>query len=559
MHLVQSLAAGINGAANGYATLVARGTSTPVTYYLDFEASQPVASTLAGVPLDANGGLVAYVNQLVDVKVYDVTGALLREFVAGDNATAVEVISQSFTGASYTDGSSGTSKPTTLQAVLDRWLTSAGEPDFNVAVGGVSTTLQIAVAGLAGLFFNVKSYGAIGDGVADDAVAIQAAITAAAVLGGIVFFPAGTYRYTAAITVPVGVSVLGVPQGGSKILIDNPAVVFAWVFSGGGNGSRTVSGLTFGATNQNYLGYFARVTGAGTSVDFANCKFGDDAFSKGPHCNVNATGQSSRVTFTRCSFYQGSTFGCLDASGTGRILADDCDFALTLVGAYSGTMISVVDGLQVRDSRFDVSTATSGAPVYISFAPATWAGCVFSGNRFTGNFAAPPTALMNTLATPFFDCSEYGNSFGDQLSGFAPTNIIAYGYTTPGFAVISNFPNLSFHGSRCGTTETFPANNTAALVTHPERYGRTWITRTTTAAQTINPVVGKQGDRWLLMILNSAGGACTITAGTHMALDTSLGASFTVANGATYCIEFEFMPNAGLTGMWFQIAGKSST
>ena len=42
--------------------------------------------------------------------------------------------------------------------------------------------------------FNVKKYGAIGDGVTDDAPAIQRAIDAAQVSGGCVFFPQGKYR-----------------------------------------------------------------------------------------------------------------------------------------------------------------------------------------------------------------------------------------------------------------------------------------------------------------------------------------------------------------------------
>ncbi len=52
--------------------------------------------------------------------------------------------------------------------------------------------------------FNVKSFGAIGDGVADDAVAIGLAITAAA--GATVLFTSGTYDTTGNITVPAGVT-----------------------------------------------------------------------------------------------------------------------------------------------------------------------------------------------------------------------------------------------------------------------------------------------------------------------------------------------------------------
>lgn len=62
--------------------------------------------------------------------------------------------------------------------------------------------------------FNIKaSYlslpGAAGNDSADDGPAIQRAINAAAALGGIVFFPAGTYKLESGLTVPSGVILEG--------------------------------------------------------------------------------------------------------------------------------------------------------------------------------------------------------------------------------------------------------------------------------------------------------------------------------------------------------------
>lgn len=49
--------------------------------------------------------------------------------------------------------------------------------------------------------FNVMAYGAVGDGMADDTAAIQAAINAAMDwLGGVIYFPGGTYRITSGLT-----------------------------------------------------------------------------------------------------------------------------------------------------------------------------------------------------------------------------------------------------------------------------------------------------------------------------------------------------------------------
>jgi len=76
---------------------------------------------------------------------------------------------------------------------------------------------------------NVKDFGAVGDGIADDTAAIQAAIDSLPDPGGIVFFPAGVYKVTSTIQVGNGTDIsLSTKNGvhligsGSKILYDGP-------------------------------------------------------------------------------------------------------------------------------------------------------------------------------------------------------------------------------------------------------------------------------------------------------------------------------------------------
>jgi len=66
------------------------------------------------------------------------------------------------------------------------------------------------------LVYNVKTYGAVGDGVTDDTAAITAA-AAAALTGGIVFFPPGTYKTTSTITINKSITLVGSGMGTSII------------------------------------------------------------------------------------------------------------------------------------------------------------------------------------------------------------------------------------------------------------------------------------------------------------------------------------------------------
>lgn len=78
----------------------------------------------------------------------------------------------------------------------------------------------------ASWYFNVKDYGALGDGEADDSGAIQKAIDECAKTGGIVYLPAGMYRMKSGVQVKLGVQVVGET---------NPAETDPWLRDGNVN------------------------------------------------------------------------------------------------------------------------------------------------------------------------------------------------------------------------------------------------------------------------------------------------------------------------------------
>jgi len=67
-----------------------------------------------------------------------------------------------------------------------------------------------------GQYFNVKAYGAKGDGVTDDTASIKSAFAAAAA-GGTIFFPPGTYLVTSSITIISNTTIQGAGMGATVI------------------------------------------------------------------------------------------------------------------------------------------------------------------------------------------------------------------------------------------------------------------------------------------------------------------------------------------------------
>jgi hypothetical protein len=550
MQLIAPLAAGVRGAEIGSATLVQRGTATVAVYYRDFEATQQF--TTSPITLDSNGSTVLYVDQLVDVVVRNSDGVTVREFVAGDAASSVEVISRSFTGTSYTDGTTGASKPTNLATVMDKWYASAGTTDWKVLFNGVPTNLSSA---FSSTFFNVVAYGAVGNGVADDRSAIVAAQAAAtAVVGGIVFFPPGTYRITSAISLAASVTWLGGGGKSSKIAIDSAVGAGSLTLPGNAIGATSkVSGIWFGAINGVAPGTLVSGSAASSGeFDFEDCLFGIDALCINPCYAAAGTVSALKVSFTRCYMRTVAGASQLVAQlGAGRLTMRDCDII-----TVQGTCVSLVqcdDGAVFDGNRFDASACTVAFTRYITMAPTSYGAVLLTNNQFAANFTIACTAIFNTLAAPNRDCLESGNTFGDMTQ--TPNGCTPYEYVTDGYATIGagNF-ETGGHMTRYSRQENYNPAAAAGQSVNPKAYGTTSIYRTVGAALAVNATKGSMGDRWTLHVFNATGGALTVNPGTNVIFDPAIAAP--VVNPAGFLeMQLQWLPDAAGLATW-RLVGK---
>lgn len=548
MQAIDALVTGIVGAESGSVKMYSRGTVMPAVYYTDFEASQ--SFNTYPIPLSSYGATVVYVDEIVDIEVYNDQGVQVRSFTAGEAAPAVEVISQSFTGTRYSDGLVGVAQPTTLQNVLDEWTLSAGTTDWYVIpTGGTRMTLSAATSALQGLFFNVKSYGALGNGAADDFTPITSAITAATALGGIVFFPPGTYRSSAAIALAANVSLMGCGPGATKVAFDD-AAANGFVVAAGAIGTMTrIMGIWIGSVGS--LGTGALVnTNAGCRLEVYDCLLGNDN-TRGLLANCSSTfNANALVRFTRCTLVSQSSFAnALVNAGGSRTAFRDCEFALGASAiAAPVAYVAFATNVLFDGCRFSGGAAGFvGSPVYIRATPASAqdvtivANCSFEGYAF-----GSATALQNDSATPNWDFVETNNRFG--------AGVVKYVYGTDGY--VSLLAQTRSHGSR--GIEAYAAITAASLVVDAKANEYTTVARTSGAALNLDTTKGSQGDEWTLQIANSSGGLLTVTPNSANILLDSLAANFTIANGVARTIKFRWQL-FGAVGRWTQVSPSTVT
>ncbi|MBB6404745.1 glycoside hydrolase family 55 protein [Arthrobacter sp. AZCC_0090] len=226
---------------------------------------------------------------------------------------------------------------------------------LSVLSGFNSGTAQAAVSApaLTGvlkgeLVVNVRDYGAVGDGIADDTASVQAAINA----GGISYFPPGTYKVSRLAAVSgmhlLGAATVGLGRSRLRASVGN---IFGTAASGV-YGTKVV-GLVF----DSFGGGGDLFTGVWSLGKFEDCCF--IQYQSGASC-FNVTGWIDMLTI-RCTFdhIETATVPTFKAvSGTGD-LAQSSFLAsrFTNSGNYSihleATDGTVVENFSVRDTNFE--------------------------------------------------------------------------------------------------------------------------------------------------------------------------------------------------------------
>ena len=169
----------------------------PVSVYWDAALTQPAAlpvRTRGGYPVNNGTPARLYVGSDYSIQVQNKNGSVIYSAPAATERYSGVVVEISSTDVSF------------LQA----------------GTGAVTRTAQSKMRDVV----SVKDFGAVGDGVADDTAAINAAL-ASVNLGGAVYFPAGVYRVTALLAIPGGVIVYGDGMTATRVRQEGAAYCFA--------------------------------------------------------------------------------------------------------------------------------------------------------------------------------------------------------------------------------------------------------------------------------------------------------------------------------------------
>lgn len=262
-----------------------------------------------------------------------------------------------------------------------RDLADLGGGFIQAGTGAVQRTVELKLQDV----ISVKDFGAVGDGVADDTAAIQAAINAAGDKS--VFLPSGNYRTTGTLYPLTNTKLVGEPGASgafisfvTKITYDPPAAITSTL-------SANISGTDLVIPVNNASSFPASGIVYLQSVNGEYIKY---------------TGKSGN-TLTGCtrSYWGGTEFGAgITPEPSG--------------GTYpSGTKVSLLRPALMRDSTF--SGIIKDIAIYRSGFTSADVGWADLGLCFYFNYAAYGTILQDTLIYGFEKAGYCGRAYVTHL------------------------------------------------------------------------------------------------------------------------------------------------
>jgi hypothetical protein len=220
----------------------APGTIANTQVYFDGVYQEKADYALAGTVITFDTAIPIGVNtvEVVYGKAADVLAGSTRETQLGDGSKTVFTLSNGYEPGNgtlhvyingvrqevsygYTETNANTvtfdSAPANNDLVLfivNAFVSQTTADASNVSytpsgTGAVATNVQAKLSESV----SVKDFGAVGDGVTDDATSIQAALNSGATT---VHFPPGTYAFGATVSIPSGTTLIGAGQGSTTII-----------------------------------------------------------------------------------------------------------------------------------------------------------------------------------------------------------------------------------------------------------------------------------------------------------------------------------------------------
>lgn len=336
---------------------------------------------------------------------------------------------------------------------------------------------------------SVKDFGAVGDGVADDTVSVQAALTT----GKSVYVPSGVYKITSTLTLSNGQMIFG--DGGHLSKLDkafngdliqaSAGCVIDSLWLAGNGALRTGRGVLFGASTPRSIVQNCRIIdfdgacveftapNAGSLFNMSTCEIYRTVLAN-PAIILPTDTQSAPRTFVSC-YTTGGNF--IDCGGGDNVLIEACHINTMSFSAGKkvlvvGTRIATV-GATLTFSGLDslLSGCAIAGPVEISGTASSMnmTGCVVAGGITLLSGAANCTVQNNQCTGAVVDNSGQSSNMVDiKLTSYTPT------WTTSGTAPSLGDGSLIGRYSRTGNLVTvtieFLAGSTTTFGTGDFRF-----------------------------------------------------------------------------------------